>query len=72
MSQNRAAVQYSAALDLRNGQNAASGELNRAAGLQYQGTLDEIGGKEQQDASYYSAAGTLAGGGASAYKIYKS
>jgi hypothetical protein len=62
---------YSAALDLWNGQNAASGELNRAAALQYQGTLDEIGGKEQQDASYYSAAGTLAGGGASAYKIYK-
>jgi hypothetical protein len=63
---------YSAALDLWNGENAATGELNRAAGLQYQGTLDEIGGKEQQDASYYSAAGTLAGGGASAYKIYKS
>jgi hypothetical protein len=63
---------YAAALDLWNGQNAASGELNRAAGLQYQGTLDEIGGKAQQDASYYSAAGTLAGGGASAYKIYKS
>jgi hypothetical protein len=61
---------YAAALDLWNGQNAASGELNRAAGLQYQSTLDEIGGKAQQDASYYSAASTIAGGGASAYKLW--
>jgi hypothetical protein len=61
---------YAAALDLWNGENAATGELNRAAGLQYQSTLDEIGGKEQQDASYYSAAGTLAGGGSSAFKLY--
>jgi hypothetical protein len=61
---------YAAALDLWNGQNAASAEMNKAAGLQYSGLIDVIGGKEQQTASDYSAAGTLASGGASAYKVY--
>jgi hypothetical protein len=61
---------YAAALDLWNGQNAAAGDLNKAQADQYQSTLDLIGGKEAQTASMYSALGTLAGGGASAYKIY--
>jgi hypothetical protein len=61
---------YAAALDMWNGQNAASSDLNKAQADQYQSTLDLIGGSAAQQASMYSAAGTLAGGAASAYKIY--
>jgi hypothetical protein len=61
---------YAAALDLWNGQNAASSDLNKAQADQYQSTLDLIGGKEAQQASMYSALGTIAGGGASAYKLF--
>jgi hypothetical protein len=61
---------YASALDLWNGENAATGDLNKAAADQYQSTLDLIGGNEAQTASMYSAAGTIAGGAASAYKIY--
>ncbi len=67
---------YAAALDLWNGQNAASGELNKAAGLDYTGQIDIIGGKMQQDASRLQAGGqfatTIAGAGATAYKKYPS
>ncbi len=63
---------YAAALDLWNGQNAASGELNKAAGLDYSGQIAIMGGKMQQDASRLTAAGqfasTIAGAGATAYK----
>jgi hypothetical protein len=62
--------QYAAALDMWNGQNAASGDLNKAAAAHYSGLLDEIGGEMQQKASEFTAFGTLASGGASAYKIY--
>jgi hypothetical protein len=61
---------YAAALDMWNGQNAASADLNKAQADQYQSTLDLIGGNEAQQASVYSAAGTIAGGAASAYKLY--
>jgi hypothetical protein len=61
---------YAAALDLWNGQNAASGELNKAQAQDYQSTLDKIGGDAAKNASVYSALGTLAGGGTSAYKLY--
>ncbi len=65
---------YAAALDLWNGQNAATGELNKAAGLDYSGAVDVIGGRMQQDASYLTAGGqfatTIAGAGSSAYKMY--
>ncbi len=53
-----------------NGQNAASGDLNKAAAAHYSGLVDAIGGEMQQKASYFSAAGTLASSGASAYKLY--
>jgi hypothetical protein len=61
---------YAAALDLWNGQNAATGELNKAQALDYQSTLDKIGGNAAKNASVYSALGTLAGGGSSAYKLF--
>ena len=61
---------YASALELWNGQNAASGDLNKAAAAHYSGLVDRIGGEMQQKASYFSAAGTLASSGASAYKMY--
>jgi hypothetical protein len=61
---------YASALDLWNGENAASGDLNKAQADQFQSTLDLIGGNAAQTASLYSAAGTIAGGAASAYKLY--
>ena len=63
---------YAAALDLWNGQNAASGELNKAAGLDYSGQIAIMGGKMTQDASRLQAGGqfasTIAGAGATAYR----
>ena len=61
---------YASELELWNGQNAASGDLNKAAAAHYSGLVDRIGGEMQQKASEFSAAGTLASSGASAYKIY--
>ncbi len=65
---------FAAALDLWNGQNQASGELNKAAGLEYTGAVDVIGGNMQRDASYLTAGGqmmtTLAGAGSTAYTMY--
>lgn len=61
---------YEAALDLWNGQNAATADINKAAAADFTGQMDAIGGQMQQQASVYSAFGTLASGGASAYKLY--
>jgi hypothetical protein len=61
---------YAAALDLWNGQNAAAGDLNKAQAQDYQSSLDLIGGQAAQKAATYSALGTLAGGGSSAYKLF--
>jgi len=61
---------YAAALDLFNGQNAASSDLNKAAAAQYNGTMDLMGGQMQQEASEYAAAGTLAGAGGTAFKLF--
>jgi hypothetical protein len=65
---------YASALDLWNGQNQATADLNKAAGLDYSGTVDVIGGKMQQDASDLTAGGqmmtTIANAGSSAYKLY--
>lgn len=61
---------YAADIDLFNGENEATGDLNKAVAAQYQSELDIMGGKEAQEASYFSAAGTLATAGASAYKMY--
>jgi hypothetical protein len=61
---------YASALDLFNGQNAASSDLNKAAAAQYKGTMDLMGGQMQQEASEYAAAGTLAGAGGTAFKLF--
>ncbi len=61
---------YAASLDMWNGENAATGDLNKAIAAHYAGQLAEQGGEMAQTASYFSAAGTLASGGASAYKMY--
>jgi hypothetical protein len=64
----------SAALDLWNGQNAASADLNKAAGEDYTGAVDVIGGQMAQKASYLTAGGqlmtTIANAGSSAYQLY--
>jgi hypothetical protein len=63
---------YATLLDIWNGRNQASAELNRAQAATYRSALDIIGGQAAQKASVYSAAGTIAGGAASAYKLYGS
>jgi hypothetical protein len=61
---------YSADLDLWNGQNEATGDLNKAAAAQYSGQIAAMGGQMAQEGSEFSAVGTLMSSGASAYKIY--
>ena len=61
---------YASALELWNGENAATGDLNKATAAHYQGEIDRISGEMQQKASVFSAVGTLASSGASAFKMY--
>jgi hypothetical protein len=65
---------YAAALDLWNGQNAASSDLNKAAALDYQAKLDILGGDAAKKASYFTAGGqmlsTIAGAGSTAWKNF--
>ena len=65
---------YAASLDLWNGQNEATGQLNKAAGLDYSGLVDVIGGRMAQQGADLSASGqlmtTIAGAGSSAYQMY--
>jgi hypothetical protein len=61
---------YNAAMDMFNGASAATGLRNQAAGVRYSGQAAAIGGEEAQDASYLSAAGTIAGSAGSMLKTY--
>lgn len=61
-----------AALAMFNGENRASGLLNEAAATRTTGSLEAASGKYQQQASYLTAAGTLAGAGGSIFKMYGS
>lgn len=68
---------YQAAMDLFNGQNRAIGLDNQAAGLRYSGDVAKYGGdvaawsgERAQQASYLSAAGTIAGSAGSMMKTY--
>jgi len=61
---------YASTLELWSGRNAATGDLNKATAARYSGLVDEIGGEMQRKASYFSAAGTLASSGASAFKMW--
>lgn len=61
---------YNAAMDMFNGESTATGLLNQAKGVQFSGEAAAIGGEEAQEASYLSAAGTLAGTAGSMLKTY--
>lgn len=63
---------YAAAMDLWNGQNAATADLNKAAAAQYTGLMDAAGGDMAQQGSELAAAGTLMSSGGSAFKAYSS
>lgn len=62
--------QYQALMDVFNGQNQMTGTLNKAADVRYGGDVAAIEGEEKQDASYLSAAGTIASSAGSMYKTY--
>jgi hypothetical protein len=61
-----------AALAMWNGENKATGLLNEAAAARTTGALEAATGQYQQQASYLSAAGTLAGAGGSMFKLFGS
>lgn len=61
---------YQAAMDLFNGENASTGDLNKAAGIEYSGDIAAAGGQMQQTASEYSAVGNLASAGGNMFKTY--
>lgn len=61
---------YHALMDMFNGESTATGLRNQAKGVRYTGELDEMGGDEAKEASYFSAAGTLAGSAGSALSTY--
>lgn len=61
---------YEAAMQLFNGENASTGDLNRAQGIEMGGQLAAEGGQMQKEASYYSAAGNLASAGGNMFKTY--
>lgn len=59
-----------AGMELWSGQNRANNLINQAAGKEYAGDMDLLGGEEAQRASDLSAASTIAGGGASMLRRY--
>jgi hypothetical protein len=61
---------YHSLMDLWQGENKSTGELNEAAGLRYSGEAAAIGGQEAATASLWSAGGTLASGVGSAATQY--
>lgn len=61
---------YEAAMQLFQGENASTGDLNRAQGTEMSGEVAAEGGRMQQEASLYSAAGNLASSGGTMFKNY--
>jgi hypothetical protein len=61
---------YQADMDLWSGQNQATGLLNQAAAKRYTGDLDALGGEEAETAAGLGAMATIAGGGASLFRLY--
>lgn len=61
---------YEAAMTLFQGENASTGDLNRAQGVEMGGAIARQGGQMQRDASYYTAAGNLASAGGNMFKNY--
>lgn len=64
--------EYQALTDVFNGENAMTGLLNKAAATRYSGAVDAWAGEQAEDASYLSAAGTIAGSAGSMMKTYGS
>lgn len=62
--------EYQALTDVFNGDNGRTGMLNKAAATRYGGQADAWAGEKAQDASYLSAAGTIAGSAGSMLKSY--
>lgn len=63
-------TRYQAGLDLFNGENKATADLNEAAAARYSGAAAAYGGEEAQSASELAAAGTFASSFGSMAKIY--
>lgn len=61
---------YEAAMQLFQGENASTGDLNRAAGVEMSGKIAAEGGEMQRQASYFTAAGNLASAGGNMFKTY--
>jgi hypothetical protein len=61
---------YEAAMQLWNGQNAATGDLNKAQGDVMSGTIAAEGGQIQQQAADFSAVGNLASAGGTMFGNY--
>ncbi|MGY3393433.1 autotransporter translocation and assembly factor TamB [Bradyrhizobium sp. USDA 3311] len=61
---------YEAAMQLFQGENAATGDLNKAAGVEMSGKLAAEGGQMQEEAADFSAIGNLASAGGSMFKNY--
>jgi hypothetical protein len=63
--------EYESLLEMYKGENRARGLEDQAIGTRISGDAALAEGKAKQEASYYSAAGTLIGSAGSAYKTYK-
>jgi hypothetical protein len=63
---------YHALMDMFNGQSAATGLRNQAAGIRYTGEMEAMGGEEKQLASRSAAYGTLASGVGRLFSTYGS
>lgn len=63
---------YEAAMNLFQGENAETGDLNKAAGITYSGDIAAAGGAMQETASDYAAVGNLASAGGTMFKNYAS
>jgi hypothetical protein len=61
---------YHALMDMFNGASAATGMRNQAAAIRYSGDIAEYEGEAKKDASYLTAAGTLAGSAGSMMSTY--
>lgn len=61
---------YHALMDMFNGESTAAGLADQARGVRFSGDLAELEGKEKRNASYLSAAGTLAGTAGSMFSTY--
>ncbi|MES2671624.1 MAG: hypothetical protein V4673_14570 [Pseudomonadota bacterium] len=62
--------ELAALTDMFNGENARTGLMNKAASVRFEGDMDKFAGDATRNASYLSAAGTIAGSAGSMFKTY--